>query len=569
MKKILIFTLIFAQILIGADFRDDTFKLNLQYDEDVWQVKESEKFRDRLVLKHISLPATINILAYRFAETITANGLVQRRIQSVYDGWQRISEQPIINIQARQKNISEGIRSIYRKIYLDDNLNEQKQFVGDICLVTDDTLAIILNVTAKKSSTLLKIKDDFNSIYSTFWYGDQKPLVNFVNSNEDSWIRQNQNFTQRRYIQSSFSLRKPYSKLLEYDLPNKSFRKDALFYYNENGQYVLEGDELTFFSAYTNDIKSIRLNLYKPQIQLKEDGFYAIQYKPELIVKKYDLDFNESLLYIDSVSALDGFIINDYIASIESDRLRFFSPTTEVWSYEYPFKEVDYIVNIENLIIADKNDNRLLSFNINTGELKSTITLTDISPNLDGDIIDFAMNQGKLLLTMRKENTIIQTIVNPITAILEDQMILENIKNFNIIGITNDLIVVKYKTDLNESYLQAFDFNTFASVWKRPFNNDDITVLTNNDVLFFNNKLPQVSYLDLVTSTNLVTQNMIEFFTNTSTDNDELNIEVNNFEKEGELNLNLLKLLPLKTKLMGLVEIENKQKLVFLGNIKN
>ena len=117
-----------------------------------------------------------------------------------------------------------------------------------------------------------------------------------------------------------------------------------------------------------------------------------------------------------------------------------------VWSYEYPFKEVDYIVNIENLIIADKNDNRLLSFNINTGELKSTIILTDISPNLDGEIIDFAMNQGKLLLTMRKENTIIQTIVNPITAILEDQMILENIKNLNIIGITNDLIVVKYKT---------------------------------------------------------------------------------------------------------------------------
>ena len=51
MRKILIFTLIFAQILIGADFRDDTFKLNLQYDEDVWQVKESEKFRDRLGFK--------------------------------------------------------------------------------------------------------------------------------------------------------------------------------------------------------------------------------------------------------------------------------------------------------------------------------------------------------------------------------------------------------------------------------------------------------------------------------------------------------------------------------------
>ena len=88
MRKILMFTLILPKFLL-VDFRDDTFKLNLQYDEQVWQIMDSEKFRDRLVLKHISLPATINVLAYRFAETITANGLVQRRIQSVYDGWQR------------------------------------------------------------------------------------------------------------------------------------------------------------------------------------------------------------------------------------------------------------------------------------------------------------------------------------------------------------------------------------------------------------------------------------------------------------------------------------------------
>ena len=121
----------------------------------------------------------------------------------------------------------------------------------------------------------------------------------------------------------------------------------------------------------------------------------------------------------------------------------------------------------------------------------------------------------------------------------------------------------------NESYLQVFDFNTFASVWKRPFNNDDIPVITNNDVLFFNNKDSHLSYLDLATSTNLVTQNMIEFFTNTSLDNEESNIEINNLEIENGPDLNLLKLLPLKTKLMGLVEIEDKQKLVFIGNINN
>ena len=150
-------------------------------------------------------------------------------------------------------------------------------------------------------------------------------------------------------------------------------------------------------------------------------------------------------------------------------------------------------------------------------------------------------------------------------------MILENIKNLNVVGISNDLIVVKYKTSQNESYLQVFDFNTFASVWKRPFNNDDIPVITNNDVLVFNNKDSHLSYLDLATSTNLVTQNMIKkiFRNNVIRHYEESNIEINNLEIENGPDLNLLKLLPLKTKLMGLVEIEDKQKLVFIGNINN
>ena len=571
MRNIFIFVLTLSFFIFGIEFRDDAFKLNLEYDDTIWQVEQSEKFRDRLVLRHINLPATINILAYRFAETITANGLVQRRIQSVYDGWQRVSEQPVSNFQARQKNISEGIRSIYRKIYLDDNLDEQKQFVGDICLVTDEKLAIILNVTAKKSTTLLKIKDDFNSIYTSFWYGNEKPFVNYVNSNEDSWIRHNQNFTQRRYIQSSFSFREPYSKLSEYDLINKTSKDDASFYYNENGQYILQNDKMTFFSAYTNDIKSIRLGLNKPLIQLKKDGFYAIQRKPELTIKKYDLDFNESFLYVDSVPALDVFIVNDYIASIESDRLRFFSPTNTntVWSYDYAFKDVDYIVNLENLIIADKKNNTLLMFNINTGELISSLNLIDISPNLDGNIIDFAMNQGKLLVTMQYKDSITQTIINPIKVILEDQIVIENVREFNVVGISNDLIVVKYATKANETYLEVFDFNTFAPVWKKSLKTEDRPILMNNDVLVFNQNDPFISYFDLATSSNLATANISQYFGNkSSTVIDSYEDAEDQVEDTSEIDINLLKLLPLKTKVMGLIEIDKKQKLVFLSNIK-
>ena len=101
----------------------------------------TEKYRDRLTLKHLNLSVTINILAYRFNDTITANGLVQKRIQSVYDGWQLLNQQEISKLQARKRlNITEGIRSIYRKSFLDESLKEQHMIAGDICFVTDDTL---------------------------------------------------------------------------------------------------------------------------------------------------------------------------------------------------------------------------------------------------------------------------------------------------------------------------------------------------------------------------------------------------------------------------------------------
>ena len=58
------------------------------------------------------------------------------------------------------------------------------------------------------------------------------------------------------------------------------------FYYNENGQYILEGDDLIFFSAYTDNVKSVRLDLNKPQLHFKKDGFYAIQRQPDLKYKK-------------------------------------------------------------------------------------------------------------------------------------------------------------------------------------------------------------------------------------------------------------------------------------------
>ena len=190
--------------MFGLEFRDKTFKLNMTYDETIWTQVKPEKYRDRLVLRHLNSPATINVLAYRFNETITANGLVQRRIQSVYDGWQLINQTDLTDLQAKQKNITKGIRSIYRKTYLDNALAQQHMIAGDICLVTDDTLGIVINISVDDPDTLLDIKPEFNKFYSSFWFGDTKPTVNSVVNNSNEWIMDQQNLSRKRFFNTDF-----------------------------------------------------------------------------------------------------------------------------------------------------------------------------------------------------------------------------------------------------------------------------------------------------------------------------------------------------------------------------
>ena len=170
---------------------------------------------------------------------------------------------------------------------------------------------------------------------------------------------------------------------------------------------------------------------------------------------------------------------------------------------------------------------------------------------------------------MQQKGSVIQTIINPIKGILEDQIIIENIKDFKVVGISNDLIVVKYATKAKDIYLEVFDFNTFAPVWKKLLKKDDRPILMNDDVLVFNQIDPFISYFDLATSSNLATANISQYFGNDlSTVTDAYEEADDQIEPPSEISMNLLTLLPLKTKLMGVIEIDKKQRLVFLSNIK-
>ena len=400
------------------------------------ELRPSEKYRDRFLLKHASLPATINIIAYRFNETITANGLVQRRIQSVYDGWQLIKMEELTEIQSKKKNIDEGFRSIYRKIYLDENLNEQQQYAGDICLVTDDTLAIVLNITMDHASTLLRVKDDFNQIYSSFWHGTEKPIVNIVVTKEDQWIKDQQNLARRRFYESNFIIKDdsnlmnqlPIKKTMTLKMPSYTTMKMVSTFY-QIALYIVNG--------YKNEIKTINLDLNNPQLQLTADGFYAIQLKPYLKIKKFNLDLQVLDTIEDRPTAIDAFALNDHFIVVNSNELKLISKSNSIWSFEYQFNQIEMVANLEQLIIADKNKNKLLFFDLNKGELKAQVDINQISSNLEGRIIDVVLNQ-KLLITMMNGNNIIKSVINTDTKQEEDQLIIENVSEFKLIGVSNN-----------------------------------------------------------------------------------------------------------------------------------
>ena len=541
----------------GKEFRDDAFNLNVTIDENVWELVPSEKYRDRFLLKHASLPATINIIAYRFNETITANGLVQRRIQSVYDGWQLIKMEELTEIQSKKKNIDEGFRSIYRKIYLDENLNEQQQYAGDICLVTDDTLAIVLNITMDHASTLLRVKDDFNQIYSSFWHGTEKPIVNIVVTKEDQWIKDQQNLARRRFYESNFIIKDDSNLMNQLPIKKDNDFKNAKLYNNENGQYILSNRTLYIVNGYKNEIKTINLDLNNPQLQLTADGFYAIQLKPYLKIKKFNLDLQVLDTIEDRPTAIDAFALNDHFIVVNSNELKLMSKSNSIWSFEYQFNQIEMVANLEQLIIADKNKNKLLFFDLNKGELKAQVDINQISSNLEGRIIDVVLNQGKLLITMMNGNNIIKSVINTDTKQEEDQLIIENVSEFKLIGVSNNLIIVQYRTRFGEGFLEALDFNTFASAWKRPFSNIEQSIVSKHGVLFFNHKDQDLISLELASAANTSTLNITKLISPPRHPSD------NQIESKID-KANLIKVMPLKSKLMALIRVKNKPRIVFI-----
>ena len=105
-------------------------------------------------------------------------------------------------------------------------------------------------------------------------------------------------------------------------------------------------------------------------------------------------------------------------------------------------------------------------------------------------------------------NNIIKSVINTDTKQEEDQLIIENVSEFKLIGVSNNLIIVQYRTRFGEGFLEALDFNTFASAWKRPFSSIKQSIVSKHGVLFFNHKDQDLISLELGSAANTSTLNI-------------------------------------------------------------
>ena len=482
--------------MFGLEFRDKTFKLNMTYDETIWTQVKPEKYRDRLVLRHLNSPATINVLAYRFNETITANGLVQRRIQSVYDGWQLINQTDLTDLQAKQKNITKGIRSIYRKTYLDNALAQQHMIAGDICLVTDDTLGIVINISVDDPDTLLDIKPEFNKFYSSFWFGDTKPTVNSVVNNSNEWIMDQQNLSRKRFFNTDFKLNNKTNITRKIKILESFDTRRIKTYTNNNGDYILNDQIVHFIHPVTNESTSFNLPLRTPELILAKDGFFAVQKEPRLAIIKYSNTFEPLFEYKSKQLATHVFPINKNLLIIEPDTIKIISKNELVWELNHKFNIHHVVADKDQLIIADNRNLTLRVVNLNEGTLIQSIPISKESDRQT--FLDLSVNQSKILAVSSHGSTITHTIIDLKTKDIEDSMS-KKYDSFDIAGITNELIIIKYKNDENATLLEALDFNTFASVWVVPFNNQRYTTVSSHHILSINDN-DQLESLELKTA---------------------------------------------------------------------
>ena len=408
-------------------------------------------------------------------------------------------------------------------------------------------LAIVLNISVDHPDTLLEVKTEFNKIYTSIWFGDEKPRVNFVVNNSDEWVMDHQNLARKRFYDANFLLSDSTGIDNKIELANQSSSTGLKTYTNSNGEYILNGRNLYVIHPASYEVKKVSLNLNDPELILFQNGFYAVQKYPKFKVEKYSNDFNNVETYEGKDQVINAFVINQSMILVEPGKIKLLKDNNIEWSMDHSFKIHAMVAYEDQLIIADTNDTSLNVIDLNSGQALKSLNLS--TENAKEVFQDIGMNDSKLLVFTKKDNNINQRIIDLKSFEVEDESS-NNYTDFKLSSITNDLIIIQYKNEDNETMLEALDLNTFASVWRLPFNDYTNTVISSNHVLSIDNE-----------------QNLVSFEFKTAKKGESVsfnNLLNENIATENRQDVAVMSILPLKNKLLAIIKHDSKIKAVYL-----
>ena len=120
-------------------------------------------------LESHALAASINVSTYRDTIPVTANGLQQRYMTGVYDGWINLGEEVGTSHDLKRANADEAYKAIYAKTQLNDDLSSTRVIAVEYYF-TKGLVGYVLTFKAP-ATNLSALKPVMKKFLKQFWIG--------------------------------------------------------------------------------------------------------------------------------------------------------------------------------------------------------------------------------------------------------------------------------------------------------------------------------------------------------------------------------------------------------------
>ncbi|MFC1771349.1 PQQ-binding-like beta-propeller repeat protein [Candidatus Margulisiibacteriota bacterium] len=190
------------------------------------------------VFRHREGIATINIKAYLFKEEIpTANGLQQRRMAGIYDGWLNLLERSGTEQETAQANVDESYIAVYAKNNLKPDLSLDQLITGEYYYIKEDR-AFVITINTNKEFWK-KVQGGLQYLIDSFWIGTgERPKI-VLRKRDDIWAMPGKNAANQNYLFAQPDFSRIWEKEWEFDsyarsTPNVStypvFDNDSIYF---------------------------------------------------------------------------------------------------------------------------------------------------------------------------------------------------------------------------------------------------------------------------------------------------------------------------------------------------